>query len=98
MTSLSASFDFVYCELDRTTLDIGRFVSIIKYWLKIINCDVDRYIKGVYNAMLDLSQRSRKQTWITQLRDLLCSLGLNYAWQNQMIGNTKAFVSLFKQR
>ena len=44
--------DFVYSELGRTTCIIKRYLSIIKYWFKILNLGNTNYIKLVYNMML----------------------------------------------
>ena len=49
--------DFVYGELGRTSLSVGRCYNIIKYWLKILMCDDCKYIKYIYKMMLlDLAE------------------------------------------
>jgi len=38
-------------ELGRTSLNIGRVVNVIKYWLKVVQLDDTKYDKIVYNVM-----------------------------------------------
>ena len=45
--------DFIYGELGRTSCIIKRYVLIIKYWFKILLSEDVKYIKLVYNMMLD---------------------------------------------
>ena len=45
--------DFIYGELGRTTCITKRYLLIIKYWFKILYCGNTKYIKLVYNMMLN---------------------------------------------
>ena len=54
--------DFIFGDLGRINYQSRRFVAIIKYWFKIICCDGTKYIKQVYEMMLnDLVQQPQKQ-------------------------------------
>ena len=45
--------DFVYGELGRCHFQTQRFYNIIKYWLKIICCQDTKYVKIVYDMLLN---------------------------------------------
>ena len=49
--------DFVYGEHGRTSFQNSRYYMIIKYWLKIILCDKNKYI---HNMMIHEMNRERK--------------------------------------
>ena len=49
----STQNDFVYGELGRTTLIIKRYVSIIKYWFKILMSSENKYINLTYKIMFN---------------------------------------------
>ena len=51
--------DFVYGELSRTSYITKRYFIILKYWLKIILAEENKYIKIVYNLIF---KRPRKVT------------------------------------
>ena len=73
--------DFVYGELGRTTCIIKRYVSIIKYWFKILYSGNTKYIKLVYNMMLvDLESNPTITNWASLIRHLLLSMGFNEVW------------------
>ena len=44
--------DFIYGELGRTSCQTKRFVRIINYWFKILEAHETKYVKIVYNTML----------------------------------------------
>ena len=44
--------DFIYGELGRTSCQTKRFVRIINYWFKILVAHETKYVKIVYNTML----------------------------------------------
>ena len=91
--------NFVYGELGRTTLKVHRFLAAIRYWLKIVHYEDDKYIKAVYKMMLsDMELYPNKKSWASEMKRLIESLGLNYAWLQQGVGNINSFISLCKQR
>ena len=72
---------------------------IIKYWFKILLAPDNKYIKLVYNLMLqDLELLPNKVNWASLLHHLLMSLGFNEVWNNQGVGNINVFLSMAKQR
>ena len=55
--------NFVYGELGRINFQTRRFVIILKYWLKILNTEENKFIKCIYQTMLtDIDINDRKQT------------------------------------
>ena len=91
--------NFIYGELGRVSLKVHRLIAIIRYWLKIVESPENKYIKHVYLMMLnDIEILPNKVSWASNVKSLLESLGLNHAWINQSVGNSKAFLSLCKQR
>ena len=91
--------DFIYGELGRTSCITKRYILIIKYWFKILLSEDVKYIKLVYNMMLeDLELNPNKTNWASLLRHLLFSMGFNEVWIQQGVGNINNFISVFKQR
>ena len=91
--------DFIYGELGRTTCITKRYLLIIKYWFKILYCRNTKYIKLVYNMMLnDLERNPAIKNWASLLHNLLLSMGFNDVWLQQGVGNYNNFIYVFKQR
>ena len=91
--------DMIYGELGRHPLQINRYCRIIKYWLKVLNSNDNKYIKNTYNMVLQYNENNpQKVNWVSLVKNLLSELGFYEVWINQGVGNVNAFVSLFKQR
>ena len=92
--------DFVYGELGRSSFQCIRFfIIIIRYWLKIISCDENKYIKHIYNMMFrDLESVPEKENRTMLVKRLLCTLGFNNVWLTQWVANVNSFLNLVKQR
>ena len=68
--------DLVCAELGRQTLRTKRLVQIINYWFKILTSQDTKYIKHVYNFMLqDVEAHPNKVNWAVLVRNLLAELG-----------------------
>ena len=66
--------NFVYGELGRTSFQNSRYYMIIKYWLKIILCDENKYIKCIYNMMIqDMNGVPGKENWAALVKHLFGS-------------------------
>ena len=84
----STQNDFIYGELGRTDYQSRRYTFIIKYWLKSISSDDRKYIKQVYNTILnDLTLQPLKQNWASCVKNLLS----RHFWETQGVGNENAF-------
>ena len=61
--------DFVYGELGRTTCLTKRYSMIVKYWFKILAAQESKYIKLIYNLMLqDIELEPNKINWASLVR------------------------------
>ena len=49
----STQNEFVYGEFGRTTLKNDWLTSVIRYWFKILKCTNTKYVKLVYEMMLN---------------------------------------------
>ena len=95
----STQNDFIYGELGRMPLQNIRFYIIIKYWLKILHTDENKFIKKVYTLLCQDTLDNRNIiNWCSSLRNLLCNLGFYDAWLFQGVGNVDIFLSNVKLR
>ena len=91
--------DFIYGECGRTNFQTKRFLFIIKYWFKILTAEDCKYIKLIYQLMLnDIAAIPNKVNWASLLRNMLSELGFYEVWAQQGVGNYDVFISYFKQR
>ncbi|MCG8048238.1 MAG: reverse transcriptase family protein [Candidatus Thiodiazotropha endolucinida] len=91
--------DFVYGEFGRTDFRSRRYLLIIKYWFKILYSREIKYIKLMYELMLnDIERHPTVVNWASLVRDILLPLGFNEVWLQQGVGDFSRFLSLFKQR
>ena len=72
----STQNDFVYGELGRMDYQSLRYINIVKFWLKLVHTEERKYIKCIYNMMLnDIEIRPNKQSWDSMVKYLLSRLG-----------------------
>jgi len=89
----------VYGELEVIPLHIERKLRIVKFWIRILNSDVNSYLYKVYLDLLSLEVFSpEKITWVSLLKDLLFRYGFGYVWMWQRVDNTNTFLKAFRQR
>ena len=84
-------------ELGRQKMATFRYIKIIKYWLKLLNADQNRYIRVCYQYQYEKAERNG-DCWGLNVKNLLYSLGFGIVWENQGVGNELVFISEFKQR
>ena len=82
----------IYSELGRFPLILTRKFRIIKYWIKLLNCD-NIILKSLYDDMLS---RIDSVSWLSRVRNLLMSLGFGYVWFNQYVANPEIFLAQVK--
>jgi len=59
---VSTQNDFVYCELGRLDMYSYAIINVIKYWVKVINSNKNKYINIMYKQMLhDIARYPNKQ-------------------------------------
>ena len=91
--------DFIYGELGRTDYQSRRYMSIIKFWLKIVSSQENKLIRHIYKMMLnDIIAHPLKQNWASRVKNLLSKMGFLEVWEAQGVGNNELFFSIFKQR
>ena len=91
--------DFVYGELGRTNFSTKRYLTIIKFWFKILRSPENKYLNIVYKMMLnDIEEMPNKTNWASLVKQLLMSLGFYEVWLAQGVANIAFFLSVFKQR
>ena len=68
--------DFIYGELGRIPLQTMRYYNIIKYWIKILHANENRFIKKVYLMLMqNIADSPNKKNWCSLRRGLLSNLG-----------------------
>jgi hypothetical protein len=91
--------DFVYGELGRISLKSVRYYNIVKFWLKILHTNENKYVKKVYTLLKnDFENFPNKTNWCSLVKHLLCDLGFYDAWLMQSVGNSDYFLCIVKQR
>ena len=91
--------DFIYGELGRSNFQTLRYFNIIKYWVKLLSTDYNKFTKKVYCTLLhDCDRYPNKKSWCSLLKDLICSLGYYEVWVFQGVGNDKSFLYNVRQR
>ena len=78
---------------------IYRLIAAIRFWFKILHSDDMKYIKVVYNMMIeDLQSSPEKASRAKSVKSLLERLGFGHVWITQGVGGVNMFLSVFKQR
>lgn len=72
---------FLYGELGHLPMYISRRFRILKYWLHILLYK-SKVVYDVYKLLYN-DVNNGKTNWVSNVRDLLFSLGLNYVWISQ---------------
>lgn len=92
----STSNDMVYCETGRLPLIVQRQFHMVKYWVKLLRSD-----NCILNNMYEITLRSyiEKNTnnWVSEIRNILISIGMNDIWQQQKVEDEVFFLHIVKQ-
>ena len=76
--------NLTYGELVRGTIKSHCIVNVIRYWLKVLYCEDRKYIKQVYNMMLNyLETYPQNSNMAMQVRNLLQNTGCFNVWMLQ---------------
>ena len=95
----STQNDFIYGELGRVNFAANRYISIVRYWLKIVSLTENKYVKCIHNMLLeDIRQNPNKTNWASLVRDLLSTYGFFNVWVSQGVENPNSFLQIFKQK
>ena len=86
-------------ELGRVNYQAIRYHNIVKYWVKLLRTNENKFSKKIYLTLVnDCERYPNKKSWCSLLRDLLSSLGFYEVWLFQDVGNDKLFLANVKQR
>ena len=78
----STQNSFIYRELGRESYQSKRHFKIIKYWLKMLNSNDNKYINYLYKTMLnDMLRYTETKHWACLVKQLLSSLGFLEVWR-----------------
>ena len=93
----NASYAAVLVDCARHSLYVRTCTIYIKYWLKILNMQDDRFVKKCYimQCMLLKDDSNGKVNWSTSVRKCLFSSGLGYIWEKQGVDNPNCFIRFF---
>ena len=95
----STQNDFIYGELGRISFASQRHISIIRYWLKLVSLNENKYAKCVYDMQLeDMRSNPQKTNWASSVKQLLSKYGFMDIWISQGVENSSSFLRVFKQR
>ena len=87
----------VYGELGRHPLYVITYLKCIKYWLRIVYMDNERFPKKAYNMLLSL-QSQNYVTWACSVRNVLYKFGFGIVWETQSVGDVNMFLNELRQR
>ena len=49
---ISTQNNFISGELGRTFCQIQRYMILVRFWLKIVNTNANKYVRAIYDIML----------------------------------------------
>ena len=93
----SAPGSAVLGDCGLNTIFTHTLLKCIKFWLKLIRLPSCRYTRKCYDMLYDLDKRG-KHTWVTDIRNIICSYGFGYVWFCQEVADESIFVKKFTQR
>ena len=93
----STQNDFIYGELGRINFASQRYISIIRYWLKLVSLNENKCAKCIYNMQIeDMRNNPDKSNWASSVKQLLSKYGFMNVWQG--VENSNSSLQVFKQR
>ena len=105
----STNLDGLYGELGRHPMYVKRQLTLVKYWLKIIDPNNNLLTKSIYNLLKSDAESNNTyagRNWAYQIKELLEHIGLASIWiqQNTHIPNeydlkiiTNRILDIYKQ-
>lgn len=95
----STNLSGLYGELGRFPLVIHRKISMIRYWIRLLNSDDSFIPKKIYIMLkndVDINRTYNGANWAFQVKSILDNLGLSNIWIDQF--NINIPFTLIKQR
>jgi len=84
-------------ECGRLPLCTSYYINCIRYWCNLLTMPLHRHLKQCYNMLKSLDDAGRN-CWATKIRTLLYKYGFSFIWISQDVGDTSAFIRMFKHR
>ena len=60
-----------------------RACRILSYWLKTVSGKKSRYVNVLYDVALSRIKENNSYNWVSDAKQLLCSIGFGDVWYNQ---------------
>ena len=86
----------IYGDTGRYPLGINTQLRLVKYWLKLLKMDHDRYPHQVYTAMLN--SVDSHFNWATGVKSILRKYDFEREWDSQLVQNETSFLKSLKNR
>ena len=87
----------IYSETGSFALSVSVKLSIVKYWLKVINSGDNQLIRIVYEGMHRDTSCAKYGNWAMKVKTILNEYGFGSAWQNQSVEDQNKFIVLFER-
>ena len=89
---------FIYAETGRFALSVSVKLSIVKYWLKVINSGDNQLIRIVYEGIRRDTTCARCDNRAMKVETILNEYGFGSAWLNQSVEDQNKSIMFFKRR
>ena len=94
----STNTNMIYAETGRFALSVSVKLSIVNYWLKVINSGDNQLIRIVYEDMRRGISCAKSDNWAMKVKTILNEYGFGSAWLNQSVEDQNKFIVLFERR
>ena len=88
----------IYAETGSFALSVSVKLSIVKYWLKVINSGDNQLIRIAYEDMRRDTSCAKCDNWAMKVKTILNEYGFGSAWLNQSVEDQNKFIVLFERR
>ena len=94
----STNTSMIYAETGSFALSVSVKLSIVKYWLKVINSGDNQLIRIAYEGMRRDTSCAKCDNWAMKVKTILNEYGFGSAWLNQSVEDQTKFIVLFERR
>ena len=84
-------------ELGRPDFSCHTKIKVIRYWLRILKHNANRYTKLSYYEQFNLAENNIP-SWGLRVKNILNSTGFGHVWINQGVANEENFLDSIKTR
>ena len=94
----STNTSMIYAETGSFALSVSVKLSIVKYWLKVINSGDNQLIRIAYEGMRRDTSCTKCDNWAMKVKTILNEYGFGSAWLNQSVVDQNKFIVLFERK